>query len=187
MEQYLTDTNINPLIDRWAEGILQTLVEIAPQIQENPHDYDLMSQYMFCATMALNRFISMGVPQDWATHNIGHELTALHGVTHGESLAVVLPATMTVLSEQKRNKILQYGERVWGITEGTDGLKIAETIGRTEQFFSQLGLKTRLSQLNIGEETIAEIERRFNERGTLLGECRNVNGTVARAILECAL
>ena len=187
MEQYLTDTNINPLIDRWAEGILQTLVEIAPQIQENPRDYDLMSQYMFCATMALNRFISMGVPQDWATHNIGHELTALHGVTHGESLAVVLPATMTVLSEQKRNKILQYGERVWGITEGTDGLKIAETIGRTEQFFSQLGLKTRLSQLNIGEETIAEIERRFNERGTLLGECRNVNGTVARAILECAL
>ena len=94
---------------------------------------------------------------------------------------------MTVLSEQKRNKILQYGERVWGITEGTDGLKIAETIGRTEQFFSQLGLKTRLSQLNIGEETIAEIERRFNERGTLLGEHRNINGTVARAILECAL
>ena len=187
MEQYLTDTNINPLIDRWAEGILQTLVEIAPKIQENPRDYDLMSQYMFCATMALNRFISMGVPQDWATHNIGHELTALHGVTHGESLTIILPATMTVLSEQKRNKILQYGERVWGITEGTDGLKIAETIGRTEQFFSQLGLKTRLSQLNIGEETIAEIERRFNERGTLLGEHRNINGTVARAILECAL
>ena len=187
MEQYLTATNINPLMDRWAEGILLNLIEIAPQIQENPQDYDLMSQYMLSATMGLNRFIAMGVPQDWATHNIGHELTALHGVTHGESLAIVLPATMTVLSEQKHDKILQYGERVWGITEGTDGIKIAEAIGKTEQFFSQLGLATRLSQLNIGEETIAEIERRFNERGTLLGECKNVNGSVARAILECAL
>ncbi len=187
MEQYLTVPNINPLMDRWAEGILLNLIEIAPQIQENPQDYDLMSQYMLSATMGLNRFIAMGVPQDWATHNIGHELTALHGVTHGESLAIVLPGTMTVLSEQKHDKILQYGERVWGITEGTDGIRIAEAIGRTEQFFSQLGLATRLSQLNIGEETIAEIERRFNERGTLLGECKNVNGAVARAILECAL
>ena len=187
MEQYLTAPNINPLMDRWAEGILLNLIEIAPQIQENPQDYDLMSQYMFSATMGLNRFISMGVPQDWATHNIGHELTALHGVTHGESLSIVLPGTMTVLSEQKHDKILQYGERVWGITEGTDGIRIAEAIGRTEQFFSQLGLATRLSQLNIGEETIAEIERRFNERKVQLGECKNVNGTVARAILECQL
>lgn len=187
MEQYLTAPNINPLMDRWAEGILLNLIEIAPQIQENPQDYDLMSQYMLSATMGLNRFIAMGVPQDWATHNIGHELTALHGVTHGESLAIVLPGTMTVLSEQKHDKILQYGERVWGITEGTDGIRIAEAIGRTEQFFSQLGLATRLSQLNIGEETITEIERRFNERGTLLGECKNVNGAVARAILECQL
>ena len=187
MEQYLTAPNINPLMDRWAEGILLNLIEIAPQIQENPQDYDLMSQYMLSATMGLNRFIAMGVPQDWATHNIGHELTALHGVTHGESLSIVLPGTMTVLSEQKHDKILQYGERVWGITEGTDGIRIAEAIGRTEQFFSQLGLATRLSQLNIGEETIAEIERRFNERGTLLGECKNVNGAVAGAILECQL
>lgn len=187
MEQYLTAPNINPLMDRWAEGILLNLIEIAPQIQENPQDYDLMSQYMFSATMGLNRFISMGVPQDWATHNIGHELTALHGVTHGESLSIVLPGTMTVLSEQKHDKILQYGERVWGITEGTDGIRIAEAIGRTEQLFSQLGLATRLSQLNIGEDTIAEIERRFNDRKVQLGECKNVTGAVARAILECQL
>lgn len=187
MEQYLTDTNINPLMDRWAEGILHTLIEIAPQIQEDPHNYDLMSQYMLCATMGLNGFISMGTPGDWATHMIGHELTALHGMTHGETLAIVLPATMTVMSEQKHNKILQYGERIWGITEGTDGLKIAEAIGQTERFFSQLGVKTRLSQAEIGEDTIAEIERRFNERGVQLGEGKNINGSVARAILECAL
>lgn len=187
MEQYLTTTGINPLMDRWAESILQTLIDIAPQIQENPQNYDLMSQYMLCATMGLNGFIAMGVPQDWATHQIGHELTALHGITHGESLAIVLPATMTVLSEQKHDKILQYGERVWNITDGTDGLRIAEAIGQTEKFFENLGLKTRLSQMNINEDTIIEIERRFNERKVQFGECHNVNGAVARAILECAL
>lgn len=187
MEQYLTATGINPLMDRWAEGILLNLIETAPQIQEDNRNYDLMAQYMLSATMGLNGFIAMGVPQDWATHQIGHELTALHGVTHGESLAMVLPATMTVLSEQKHDKILQYGERVWGITEGSDGLRIAEAIDRTERFFVNLGLKTHLSQLGIGEETIAEIERRFNERNVHFGECRNVDGTVARAILEAAL
>lgn len=187
MEQYLTATGINPLMDRWAEGILLNLIEIAPQIQTDSRNYDLMAQYMLSATMGLNGFIAMGVPQDWATHQIGHELTALHGVTHGESLAVILPATMTVLSGQKHDKILQYGERVWGITEGSDGLRIAEAIDRTERFFANFGLKTHLSQLGIGEETIAEIERRFNGRNVHFGECRNVDGTVARAILEAAL
>lgn len=94
---------------------------------------------------------------------------------------------MTVLSEQKRNKILQYGERIWGITSGSDGLRIAETIGQTEKFFTNLGLHTRLSQMNIGEETITEIERRFNKRNVHFGERQNVDGAVARAILECAL
>ncbi len=187
MEQYLTTTGINSLMDRWAEGLLMNLVDIAPGIAEDHKNYDLMSQYMLSATMGLNGFIAMGVPQDWATHMIGHELTALHGVTHGESLAIVLPATMTVLSEQKKLKILQYGERVWGITEGSESERITKAIEKTEQFFRLLGLKTRLHELNIGEETIAEIERRFNERGVQLGECKNVTGTVARAILECAL
>ena len=187
MEQYLTSPAQSLLMDRWAEGILKTLTEIAPEIDENPQDYDLMSTYMLCATMALNGFIAMGVPQDWATHMIGHELTALHGLTHGESLAIVLPATMTVLSEQKKDKILQYGERIFGITKGTEGVRVAEAIARTEAFFRSLGLHTRLSELNIGEETIGEIERRFDERGVKFGECQNVNGAVARAILECCL
>lgn len=187
MEQYLTTTGINSLMDRWAEGLLMNLIDIAPGIAEDHKNYDLMSQYMLSATMGLNGFIAMGVPQDWATHMIGHELTALHGVTHGESLAIVLPATMTVLSEQKKLKILQYGERVWGITEGSESERITKAIEKTEQFFRLLGLKTRLHELNIGEETIAEIERRFNERGVKLGECKNITGTVARAILECAL
>lgn len=184
MEQYLTTTNISPLMDRWAEGVVHTLVEVAPKIRENQTDYDVMSSYMLSATMGLNGFISLGVPNDWATHMIGHELTALHGVTHGESLAIVLPGTMKVLAEQKKSKILQMGERIWNITSGTDHERIIKTIEATEKFFQSLGLKTRLSELGIGISTIEEIEKRFNERKVAFGEAGNVNGSVAKAILK---
>ena len=184
MEQYLTVPGQSPLMDRWAEGILLTLVEIAPEIEEDRQNYDVMCDFMLSATMALNGFISMGVTQDWTTHMIGHEITALKGITHGQTLAIVLPATMTVLSEQKKGKILQYGERVWGITEGTEGVRVAEAIAKTEQFFRMLGLKTRLSELNIGQETIDEIVRRFEERKVAFGEMQNVTAPVVNAILE---
>lgn len=111
-------------MDRWAESILQTLVEIAPKIKANPHNYDLMSQFMLCATMALNGFTSMGVSQDWATHMIGHEITALHGLTHGHTLAIILPGTMFVMKKQKWDKILQLGERVFKISNGDESLRV---------------------------------------------------------------
>ena len=184
MEQYLTVAGESPLMDRWAEGILSTLVEVAPKVRADQHDYDAMATYMLSATMALNGFIAMGVTQDWATHMIGHEITALHGITHGQTLAVILPATMTVMQEQKGAKILQYGERIWGICKGSDTQRIRQTIEATEHFFRSLGLATRLHELNVGQETILEVERRFNERGTRLGEAGNIDGAVARRILE---
>ncbi|NLI35623.1 MAG: iron-containing alcohol dehydrogenase [Bacteroidales bacterium] len=187
MEQYLTTPGQSRLMDRWAEGILQTLAEIAPKIKENKHDYKLMSDFMLSATMALNGFIAMGVSQDWATHMIGHELTALHGLTHGHTLAIILPATMQVLREAKGDKLIQYGERVWNITTGTREERIEKAIRCTEDFFRSLGLTTRLHEENIGEDTINEIERRFNERGVKYGENGDVTGTVARKILETAL
>lgn len=187
MEQYLTTPGQSRLMDRWAEGILQTLVEIAPKIKENKHDYKLMSDFMLSATMALNGFIAMGVSQDWATHMIGHELTALHGLTHGHTLAIILPATMQVLREAKGDKLIQYGERAWNITTGTREERIDKAIRCTEEFFRSLGLTTRLHEEKIGEDTINEIERRFNERGVKYGENANVTGTVARKILETAL
>lgn len=184
MEQYLTTPRQSRLMDRWAEGILSTLVEIAPQIRENQHNYDLMADFMLSATMGLNGFIAMGVTQDWATHMIGHELTALHGLTHGATLAIVFNGTLRTLRKQKYEKILQYGERVWGITQGSDDERIDLTIEKTEGFFRNLGLSTHLSEENIGEETIQEIERRFNERGVAFGEAQNVTGSVAREILQ---
>lgn len=187
IEQYLTEVGVSPLMDRWAEGIMQTLVEVAPKVRENQRDYDAMATYMLSATMALNGFVAMGVKQDWATHMIGHELTALHGLTHGHTLVIVLPALMSVMREQKGAKIAQMGERVFGICEGDANSRIDRTIEATEAFFRSLGLTTRLTEEGIGEQTIAEIERRFAERGTALGEQGNIDANVARQILERAL
>lgn len=170
-------------MDRWAEGLLHTIVEIAPLIKENHTDYQLMADFMMSATMALNGFIAMGVTEDWSTHMIGHELTALCGLTHGHTLAIVMPGTMYVLRQQKKAKLLQFGERIFGVVSGTDEMRIDETICKTEAFFRSLGLTTRLSEENIGIEVIDEIERRFNERNVHYGEDGLVTGSVAREIL----
>lgn len=187
LEQYLTVAGESRTMDRWAEGILHTVVEIAPGIRENRHDYALMSDYMLAATLALNDMIQMGVSQDWATHMIGHELTALHGLTHGATLAIVIGGTLRTLREQKRAKLLQYGERIWGIAEGSDDERIDRTIDRTEAFFRSLGLSTRLHEEGIGAETVSEIERRFDAAGVRYGEARNVDGAMARRILEACM
>ena len=114
LEQYMTTPHQSRLMDRWAEGILHTVVEIAPKALADERDYDTMSEYMLSATLALNDMIRMGVTQDWATHMIGHELTALHGLTHGATLAIVINGTLRVLRGQKRGKLLQYGGRFGG-------------------------------------------------------------------------
>lgn len=187
LEQYLTTSGQSRLMDRWAEGILHTVVEVAPLIRENQHDYSVMADYMLSATMALNDMIAMGVTQDWSTHMIGHELTALHGLTHGATLAIVINGTLRVLRGQKRAKLLQYGQRIWGIDNGTEEERLDRTLAATEDFFRSLGLSTRLSEEGIGSETIAEIERRFNAAGVAYGEAANVTGAVARCILEACL
>ena len=184
IEQYLTVTNCSPLMDRWAEGILQTLIEIAPKIKENQCNYDAMASFMMCATMGLNGFVAMGVPQDWATHMIGHEITALTGTTHGQTLVLVLPRLMNVMRQQKADKIVQLGERVFGITEGTKDERINSTIAATKAFFKSLNLATEFEELSIGNDVLDEIVRRFKQRGTLLGENSNIDYAVVEKILK---
>lgn len=183
MEQYMTTPGQSRIMDRWAEGLLLTVLEIAPLIKKNSQNYDTMADFMLSATMALNDFIRLGVTQDWATHMIGHELTALHGITHGQSLAIVLNGTLRVLREQKRGKLLQYADRVFGINRGSENDRIDQAIARTEEFFRSLGLATRLSQLNIGEDTMEIIRDRFNKAGVAYGENQNVTGDMAKKIL----
>ncbi len=187
LEQYMTTTGQSRIMDRWAEGLLLTIIDIAPKILANRKDYDLMADFMLSATLALNDFIRMGVTQDWATHMIGHELTAIHGTTHGHTLAIVMPGTLRVLKEQKHYKLLQYGERVFNITEGAENERVERAIEKTEEFYRSLGLTTRLSEEGIGKDTIDIIVKRFNNRNVAYGEKRNVNGEVAGKILVSSI
>ncbi len=187
MEQYLTKPDQSPLMDRWAEGIMLTLTEIAPKIAADQCDYDQMANYMLCATMALNGFTTMGVANDWATHMIGHEVTALTGITHGHTLSIIMPAVMSVMREQKGAKILQFGERVFAITTGSAEERVEATIAATENFFRSLGLKTRLGENGVGEDVIKEVVARFKSRGAKLGERGNITYDVVEKILLRAM
>lgn len=187
MEQYMTYPVDARVMDRWAEGLLQTVMEISPAAMSDEPDYDTMANFMLCATMGLNGFIAMGVPQDWATHMIGHELTTLHEITHGVTLAIVLPQLLRVMRDDKHDKLLQYAERVLGITDGDDESRIDDAIRRTEEYFHSLGIATRLSDYGVGQNTVDEIVRRFTERGAVWGERNDVTPDKVRMILEKAL
>lgn len=185
MEQYVTASGESMLMDRWSEGILSTLIELAPKIEKDQTNYDTMANFMLSSTMALNGIISMGVTEDWATHLIGHEITALTNLTHGHTLVVVMPSLLNVLRMYKGDKIVQLGERVFGIKKSSKEESIDATIKAVENFFRSLGLKTRLSENNIGEDVIVEIVKRFQERGTTLGE-HNIDYKTVEKILNGA-
>jgi NADP-dependent alcohol dehydrogenase len=170
MEQYLTFNVNSPLQDRFAESILTTLIEEGPKVLADRKDYDAAANFMWSATMALNGLIGVGVAQDWATHGIGHELTAFHGIDHARTLAIVLPGVMNIKRENKKEKILQYGKRIWGINEGTEDEKIDAAIAKTVEFFESVGLPTTLPEYNVPEESVAKIVARFEKRFYKLGE-----------------
>jgi NADP-dependent alcohol dehydrogenase len=188
MEQYLTYPAGAKVQDRFAEGLLQTLVEEGPKALAEPHNYEVRANLMWCATLALNGLIGAGVPQDWATHMVGHELTALYQLDHAQTLAIVLPAMLRVRREAKRDKLLQYAARVWNITEGSEDARIDAAIERTEAFFRQVGVGTRLPDYQLGREVIAPVLKALEaHRMVKLGERRDVTLEVSRKVLELCM
>ncbi|RUO27970.1 iron-containing alcohol dehydrogenase [Aliidiomarina sanyensis] len=188
MEQYLTYPVGAHLQDRLAEAILQTLIEIGPEALAQPENYEVRANVMWCATMALNGLIGAGVPQDWSTHMIGHELTALYGLDHAQTLAVVLPANLRVRKADKMPKLVQYAERVWHITEGSDDEKAEAAIAKTETFFRNLGAGTRIEDYDLNAEVIDTIIAQLEAHKMVkLGEQQDVTPEVSRKILEAAL
>jgi NADP-dependent alcohol dehydrogenase len=188
VEQYLTYPVGGMVQDRFAEGLLQTLVEIGPKVLAEPENYENRANLMWVATLALNGLIGAGVPQDWATHMIGHELTAQHGIDHARTLAIVLPSLLNVQRADKRAKLLQYAERVWQIREGDEAQRIDAAIRQTAQFFESLGVPTRLSAYGIGREAIDTLVSQLEAHGMkALGEHQNITPEVSRRILEGAL
>jgi NADP-dependent alcohol dehydrogenase len=186
MEQYLTYKHDAFLQDRIAESILQTLIEIGPDVVENPSDYKLASNFVWCATMALNGLIQKGVPSDWATHMIGHELTALYEIDHARTLAIIGPNLYRVMFDTKKDKLAQYGQRVWNI-QGNSTEEIAEkAIEKTVEFFHIMGMKTKLSENTENYEKTADfIANRFEERGwKVLGEKQNITIEKVKTIVE---
>jgi NADP-dependent alcohol dehydrogenase len=188
VEQYLTYPAQAYAQDRFAEGLLQTLIEIGPKALEQPHDYSVRANLMWVATLALNGLIGAGVPQDWATHMVGHELTARYNIDHARTLAVVLPSMLQVCRESKRGKLLQYAERVWKITDGSDDQRIDAAIEHTRAFFESMGLKTHLSDYNVGADQIDILVAQLKAHGmTQLGENKSVTLDVSRKVLETSL
>ena len=184
IEQYLAGYEESRVMDRFAEGVMRTVVEISAPLMQRHSDYDLMSNYMISSTVALNGMIAWGTTQDWATHMIGHELTALTGITHGASLVILLPALMRAMKEQKRQKLLQYAKRVWDLSEANEDRCIELAIECTESFFRSLGLATRLDEAGIGPMVEEETIRRIRDRGVAYGEGRNVDADMCKRIFD---
>lgn len=190
MEQYLTYSVNGKVQDRFAEGLLLTLIEEGPKAlaKETATDLEVRGNIMWAATMALNGLIGAGVPQDWSTHMIGHELTGAHGIDHARTLSIVLPAVMKVCRDAKREKLLQYAERIWNVTEGDEDARINRGIELTEQFFEMMQVPTRLSQVDLGVADIDGLIEKLTQHGMIkLGEHRAITPEVSREILTAAL
>ncbi|MDD2466787.1 MAG: alcohol dehydrogenase [Desulfuromonadaceae bacterium] len=188
IEQYLTYPVNAKVQDRFAEGLLLSLIEEGPSALKDPHNYAVRANIMWCATMALNGLIGAGVPQDWATHMIGHEITALHGLDHAQTLAIVLPALLTVKKAEKGDKLLQYAERVWGLTKGDDAERIDAAIEKTRAFFELMQVKTHLSDYGITKDSIPKLVAQLEQHGMVkLGEKKDVTPDVSKKILELSL
>ena len=183
-EQYLTFPNNASLQDYFAEGILNVLIEEGGKVFDNPKDYDVRANLMWASTWGLNNWIGQGVPQDWATHMIGHELTAFYNIDHGKTLAIVLPGVLSVMRKEKAAKIIQMGERVFHISDGSAEERIDKTIQALEAFFQSIGIKTRLSDYGVDQAGIEVIVKRFQERGWQLGENGNITYDVVERILK---
>lgn len=187
LEQYATYPVDAQIQDRMAEGILKTLIEVGPVTLAEPENYDVRANLMWSATSALNGYIGVGVPQDWSTHMIGHELTDLFGMDHAQSLAVVLPSLWKLRKDQKRAKLVQYAERVWDIREGSDDEKVDLAIEKTRDFFESLGVKTRLSQYGVEHNQIESVIKALEAHGmTALSETGDQDLNTSREILEDA-
>jgi NADP-dependent alcohol dehydrogenase len=188
MEQYMTYPTSATLQDRISEGILSTLIEIAPKLMDNPSDYGTAANFMWSCNMALNGLIQKGVPTDWSIHAIGHEITAAYNVDHARTLAIVLPSLYRFKFEQKQVKLAQYGRRVLGL-DGSDFDVAHEAIDRTEAFFHSLGIETKLSAYasditSFPEHAAAQLE---SFGATRLGEHKDIKPSDVVTILNACI
>lgn len=188
MEQYMCAAGSAPLTERQAEALLLTVIEEAPKVKADPKDYDVRASLMWCATIALNGSLGCGVEtEDWASHALGHELTACYGLDHARTLAVMMPAVHRHQLKRKMPRLVQCAERVWGIKAGNDAVCAAQAVDRMEEFFRQTGMSTRLSEYQIDAEEAADtVAERISKRGVMLGEYDDIGAKEIREIFMLA-
>lgn len=187
-EQYLTYPVDARIQDRYAESILQTLIEIGKETIENPNDYNSRANLIWAATSAQNGIIGVGVPQDWSSHKISYEITSLFGVDHAQALAIIMPYLINNRKESKRLKLLQFAKRVWNIEEPNEDLAIEKSIEKTREFFEELGVKTHLSDYGIKADDINIIIENLTKHGNIaLSERQDITPEISREILQQAL
>ena len=188
VEQYLTYPVNAKIQDRFAEGILMTLIEEGPKVFADKNNIEVRANIMWSATMALNGLIGLGVPQDWATHMIGHELTALHNIDHARTLSIVFPAVMKVKREKKREKLIQYAQRVWNLKHTDEEQLIDAAIAKTIEVFQTMQVPTSLTDVDLGSNDIEAILKKLKQhRMVALGEHQDIDLDVSREILEVAV
>ena len=188
LEQYLTYPAGGHVSDRLAEGLMLSLLDDGPGALADPNNYELRANLMWASTLGLNGLIGAGVPQDWAAHRAGYELTVLYGLDHAETLALLVPAMMNIRRDVKRDKLLQYAERIWGIKSGGEKIRIDAAIEKTRSFFEQMGLPTRIAGYRIDGFSIERVIGLLSLHGlTSLGEHGDVTPDKMRRILECCL
>lgn len=184
-EQYITYPNEGRFQDRTSEGILKTLIEIGKKTLVEKENYELRANLVWCATMGLNGLIGAGVPGDWSCHIIGHELTAKFRIDHARTLAIVQPSLWRIRKDKKKDKLVQFAERVWDITNGSDDEKIEKAIVKTEEFFNSLGISTKLRDYDVSKDSIPSVIEGLVEYGkTKLSETGDLTPDIALKILE---
>jgi NADP-dependent alcohol dehydrogenase len=185
MEQYMTYDVNSPLQDRMSESVIKTLVQEAPKVLAKPDDYEARSNLFWCSTVGLNGWLSCGVVQDWATHMIGHELTAVYGLDHGQTLAIVMPSLWRYAKESKKAKLAQFAKEVFGSKAKTQDKLADDAIAKTEAFFHSIGMKTKLADYNVkAADAAEEVKRRFASRNFKCGEKGDIDGEAAFKILS---
>lgn len=188
MERYFSNTEGVETTDRVSEGVLKAIITEAPKVMADPCDYDARANIMWAGTLAHNGICGCGREEDWSSHGLEHEISALYGVTHGAGLAVVFPAWMTYMAGVRPAKVAQFGRRVFGVTAHDDKTAALEAVDCLKAFFASIGLPLTFGQLGVENPDIPELAKRFHaHKGNPAGFYYPIDPAVSEAIYRLML
>ncbi|MEA3328114.1 MAG: iron-containing alcohol dehydrogenase [Candidatus Omnitrophota bacterium] len=187
-EQYFSPTRSAGVQDRISEAILKTCIHYGPVVLKEPKNYEARANIMWAGSLALNGFLGLGKIEDWATHRIEHEVSAIYDLTHGIGLAIIFPNWMKyVLNEEAVPMFSDYGNNVWGLGRNKNPLEISkQAILKTKGFFAGLGAAVSLKEAGINEERLEEMSKKAVSFGEL-GEVKKLNDRDVLNILKMSL